>query len=272
MGNTNLYSVREAAALLNMKEYAIRYAHKKGYIESIKEIMPTIRFTEEEIERFRIKRDSRKRNRYPKNIVLNFNQNENYKFLPTTSRIHKYFGDPDKFKGNSIFLIGDCGTIINASTMKECKPYQTGNGHLQVHINGFQPTVETLVGLVHCDNELNKKKFHHINGIKTDNRAINLVAVFDDEHGEAHRLMNLIDKATTPEAKAKAQKEYDEFIEKIKADNKEINKKDLRVIDHVDYPSDEKNRRYMFVTEKSYQKYLTTNNDMDLDIRAEYYG
>ena len=84
--------------------------------------------------------------------------------------------------------------------------------------------------------------------------------------------MNLIEKATTPEAKAKAQKEYDEFIEKIKTDNKEINKEDLRVIDNLDYPSNEKNKRYMFVTEKSYQKYLTTNNDMDLDIRAEYYG
>lgn len=272
MGNTKLYSIREAAALLKIKENALRYAYKKGYIKPKEEILPTIRFTSEEIENFRTKLKSRKRNRYPKNVTLNFSQNENYKFLPTTSRINKFFGDPDKFKGNSIFLVGDCGTIINASTIRESKPYHTGNGHLQVYINGFQPTVQSIVGLLFCDNKHHKRIFHHINGIKTDNRAINLVAVSDDEHGEAHRLMNLIEKAETPEERVIAQKDYDEFIEKIKADNKEINKEDLHVIGNLDYPNNQKNRRYMFVTEKSYQKYLLTRNEMDLDIRAEYYS
>lgn len=83
--------------------------------------------------------------------------------------------------------------------------------------------------------------------------------------------MKLIEKADTPAERVKAQKEYDDFIEKIKTDNKESNKEDLHVIDHLDYPSDENSNRYMFVTEKSYQIFLTTNNDMDLDIRAEYY-
>ena len=272
MNTTKYYSVRQVAELVNVKENTIRYALKKGYINPVDELFPAIRFTEDEIDNYKKQLDNRKGNRYPKSIELNFSQNENYKFLPTTSRINKYFGNPEKYKGNSIFLIGDLGTIVNASTMRESKPYITGNGHLQVNINGFQPTVQTLVGLMHCDNRLYKNIFHHINGNKEDNRAINLVAVFDDEHGEAHRLMNLIDKAETPEKRVKAQKDYDDFIERIKADNKESNKEDLHVIDHLDYLSNENGKRFMIVTEKSFQKYLLTGNEMDLVIRAEYFG
>lgn len=258
------YTTKEAAEMAGVPERRIKYARQKKWIENVKELEPKIRFTKAEIENYKkIVQERKDRKR-----TLDFDLTQNYKFLPTTPRAPKFYGNPTKFQGGIIVAVGDGGTIVNCNTMRQLKPYQTGNGHLQLTLrNGYQPTVETMVGLLHCDNAKYKQIFHHINGVKTDNRASNLLAVTDEEHKKAHRLLKLIKNAQTPNEIDSAKREYQKFIETVQADNKETQKEDLRIIDDLDYPG----QAYMFVTEKSYQKYLKSGNESDLVIRAEIF-
>lgn len=99
-----------------------------------------------------------------------------------------------------------------------------------------------------------------------------VISLFEDEHKQAHKLLDQIKNATTKGEKAKAKKAYRDFIKQKRADNKENHKEDLRIIDDLDYPSDDEHQNYMVVTEKSWEKYLETGNDMDLVIRGEFFG
>lgn len=264
MEKEKLFTIEEAAQMAGVKHGRIAYARRKNWIQNVKELEPKIRFTEEEIKKYKQFIDEKKN----KCRTLDFDLTQNYKFLPTCPRVTKCFGDPTKFQSSIAFAVGDGGTVVNCNSMRQEKAYLTGNGHLQVNLqNGYQPLVHTLVGTLHCDNGKLKPKFHHINEVKTDNRAVNLLAVTDEEHGEAHRLLNSIRNAKTTEDLTAAKMRYQEFIETVQNDNKEPAREDLHVIDDLDYPGES----YMFVTEKSYQKYLQTDNESDLVIKAQYF-
>lgn len=262
--NTKYLTTKEAAQLANVTESQINYARKMHRIENVKAFEPRIKFTEDEVIRFK----QTVKEKENKSRTLNFDLTQNYRFLPTCPRVHKCFGNPTKFQSSIIFAVGDGGTIVNVNTMRQMTPYKTGNGHLQVNLqNGYQPEVQTLVGLLHCDNGKLKSIFHHINGKKQDNRAVNLLAVNDDEHKKAHRLFDAITNAKTQEELNAAEIAYQEFIAEVQKDNAETVKEDLRVIDDLDFPGE----AYMFVTEDSYQTFLETGNESDLKIRAQYF-
>ena len=228
----------------------------------VKELLPKVRFTEQEAREY-----SNWVTAHGK-IKMDFDMTQNYRFLPTSPRVHKFVSDPKKFSGGIILAISQNGDFINTGRMQKMTPYKTGNGHLQINLqNGFQPCAHDLVNLVWNDNAKFKPHVHHINGIKTDNRACNLISLFEDEHRHAHHLMADIEKATSKEEKAVARKAYRNFIKKMRADNKELYKEDLRVIDDLDFPGES----YMFVTEKSWQKYLQSGNEYDLVIRGQYF-
>ncbi len=257
-------TTEEAAQMANVTKSQINYARQMLRIQNVKAFEPQIRFTEDEVIRFK----QTVKEKENKSRTLNFDLSQNYKFLPTCPRVHKCFGNPTKFQSSIIFAVGDGGTIVNVNTIRQMKPYQTGNGHLQVNLqNGYQPEVQTLVGLLHCENGKFKPEFHHINGKKQDNRAVNLLAVTDNEHKKAHRLLDAVTNAKTPEELKAAETAYNEFIAEVRKDNEEAVKEDLRVIDDLDFPG----KAYMFVTEDSYQTYLVTGNESDLKIRAQYF-
>ena len=65
-----------------------------------------------------------------------------------------------------------------------------------------------------------------------------------------------------------AKEEYYDFIKMIEKENSE-SFEDLRIIPHLDYEDGKSYSYYMYVTEKSYQLYLQTENENDLEIKGE---
>ena len=266
--NTNeLLTYNQVAELAGVSISKLVRDRSLKRIFSIAKLEPKIRFTRDEAREYAewISKNE--------NLRMDFDLTKPYKFLPTGVRTPKFFGNPAKYRGGIDLGVSADGDFINLNRMKKIKPYKTGHGHLQIRMgNGLQPMAHDLVNLLWNDNSKFKPHVHHINGIMTDNRAGNLISLFEDEHKQAHKLLDQIKNATTKGEKAKAKKAYRDFIKQKRADNKENHKEDLRIIDDLDYPSDDEHQNYMVVTEKSWEKYLETGNDMDLVIRGEFFG
>jgi hypothetical protein len=203
-----------------------------------------------------------------------FNINESFKFLPSFPRTH-YVMNPRKFRGNTVYAVGNNGTIININRVQEVQSHKTGNGHLQVRLDGIfksvQPTIQQLVALMWCCNAKDKKIVHHIDCVKTNNNYKNLIYVTDVQHKKAHSMIDIIKECRekgNKKCEAAAITEYLEYIKTIEVENYEP-VVDLRIIPHLDYKNSKNLDYYMYVTEESYQLYLQTNNESDLVIKGE---
>lgn len=203
-----------------------------------------------------------------------FNINESFKFLPSYPRTHCLM-NPKKFRGNTVYAVGNNGTIINVNRMTVVKPHITGNGHYQVRLDGLlknlQPTIQSLVSLMWCCNAKGKNSTHHIDNNKLNNNYLNLLPVTDTEHRKAHNMLDKIEffrKSGETESEKEAIEEYYNFINQVKEDNYE-EQPDLRVISHLDYKDDKSHNYYMYVTEESYQCYLESGNEAELVIKGE---
>lgn len=258
-----ILTYKDVAELAGVSVAKVRSDREAEHIFCIPEMLPNVRFTYEEAKEYA---DWVAANGH---LSMDFDLTQPYKFLPTGVRVPKIFGNPKKYSGGITLAISKQGDFINCGRMTKIKPYKTGNGHFQIALNnGLQPMAHDLVNLVWNENGRYAPIVHHSNGIKTDNRACNLISLFEDEHKQAHRLMNAIESATTREEKVAARKVYRDFIKEMRKANKELHKEDLRVIDDLDDPE----TMYMFVTEKSWQKYLETKNEYDLEIRGQYFA
>ncbi len=265
--NQKLLTYNDVAKMAGVTPQKVRSDRALKRINNLQNLEPKILFTEEESKEY-AEWVAKKGN-----LAMDFNLTVPYRILPTGRRVHKFFGNPEKYRNGINLAINKNGDFINLNRMKKIKPYQTGNGHLQINLwNGCQPLAHDLVNLLWNDNAKCKPNTHHINGIKTDNRAVNLISMFDNEHQHAHKLIKAIKAATSRKEKAVAKKEYRDFIKSIRADNKEMVKEDLRIIDDLDFPSDSRHQNYMLVTEQSWRKYLHTGNESDLVIRGEYFN
>lgn len=78
---------------------------------------------------------------------------------------------------NLAVKVGNLGTIIkpNGRPAKQCK-HSLGYLVVCIMIEGKIKTLKAhrVIALTWCDNPNNKATVNHINGIKTDNRAVNL--------------------------------------------------------------------------------------------------
>ncbi len=264
MNHNELLTYKQVAEIAGVDIGKVRSDKSAKRINNIEELEPQIRFTVEEAEEYAEWVASKG------NLAMDFDLSQPYKILPTGVRAHKFFGNPDKYRGGINIAVSRQGDFVNLNRMKKITPYKTGNGHLQIKLwNGFQPCAHDLVNFLWNDNALWKPHTHHISGDKTDNRAVNLISLTVEEHKYAHKLMDAIKIGASKEEKTVARKVYSEFIKEMRKANKETKKEDLRIIGHFDYPSDESHHYYMFVTERSWEKYLKTKNDMDLEIRGE---
>lgn len=89
-------------------------------------------------------------------------------------------------KENSNYLISNFGNVIaierkiwngkGYATIKQhkLKPHKITNGYLQVELQGIPRLVHRLVAENFLPNPNNLPQINHINGIKTDNRLVNL--------------------------------------------------------------------------------------------------
>lgn len=88
----------------------------------------------------------------------------------------KVWKDIPNFEG--YYQASNDGEIKNVIKNKLLKFYKNPNGYLQVRLskNGIAKTyrVNRLIALTYIDNPFNKETVNHINGIKIDNRVINL--------------------------------------------------------------------------------------------------
>ncbi len=260
----DLLTTQKVAKMANVSDYKVKSDMESNipHIFCVNELLPKVRFTEQEAREYSDWVAAHG------NVKMDFDMTQEYKFLPTSPRVHKFFGNPKKHGGGIVLAISRKGDFINMNRMQKIMPYKTGNGHLQVTLhNGLQPCAHNLVNLVWNDNALWKLHVHHINEIKADNRACNLISLTVEEHKHAHRLLDAIKTASTKEEKVAARKAYRDFIKRMRIDNKEAHKEDLRVIGDLDYPGES----YMFVTQKSWEKYLESGNEYDLVIRGQYY-
>lgn len=95
----------------------------------------------------------------------------------------------DILLGGKPFKVGSGGSIVT-SAGRILKPETSNRGYSLVEIWPLNKKmrVHRLVAMCHVPNPLNKPQVNHINGIKSDNRAINLEWVTDSENKfHAHR-------------------------------------------------------------------------------------
>ncbi len=265
--NTAL-SIKEISDIIKFSTTKIRYDISIGKVTAKKDGITKIVL--KEALRYRDQELTDK----SKGKIICFNINEAFKFLPSYPRTHQVT-NPKKYAGNTVYAIGNNGTVINTNRMNVVRSHITGNGHLQVDLSGInkrnQPEVQQLVALMWCCNALCKSIVHHIDGDKLNNNYKNLIYVSDEQHGKTRVMMDKIKNckaAGNAEGERIAKEEYYDFIKMIEKENSE-SFEDLRIIPHLDYEDGKSYSFYMYVTEKSYQLYLQTGNENDLEIKGE---
>ena len=86
---------------------------------------------------------------------------------------HRDLGYPKvketKYKG---YFVSRCGRVFKG--LRELKPSDNGKGYLTVSINRKMTRVHRIVAETFIENENLKPQVNHINGVKTDNRVVNL--------------------------------------------------------------------------------------------------
>lgn len=119
---------------------------------------------------------------------------------------------PHKLVTRQNYFITNKSKVYNSSLDKTMSPYLNEKGYLKVSLTGINSKinlrVHVLVALGFCPNRLGKSTVHHIDGNNQNNNANNLIWLTQNQHIEAHKLMNLPGK-----------KAYKKFIGEMKKEN-----------------------------------------------------
>lgn len=254
-----LITVNEAADILDCSTTTIHTKIKKGIFHSEKQGITKV--YRQEILEYKADVEQQDRNIPFGDIILEFN--ESCKILDTFNASNT-IGNPMKYVTDTKYLVTNKGRIINCVTNNVLTQKLNTKGYYHVGVRICKTTVTAmvhkLVALMWCPNGKYKGEIHHINGVRTDNNADNLIWMTPKEHGEAHRLMNSGKK-----------KEYKKFISAIRKDNKW--KEKIRVIPHLDYEQNENYFYYMYISETAYNKYKDKKSWDEVplsEIKAEY--
>ncbi len=259
-----LLTVKELANFVGLSEPQVWNYINKGIIPTLKEGITKIK--ESDAIEFKEWYENKKSGIVESTFMLDWD--ESLKILPTFPYIPN-LANPEAYKKYAhkpCFLVSNKGNIINASTLRKRKVCEVDHEYLQVNLYGFsrkgtQPLVHQLVALLWCPNYLNKKEIHHIDLNRKNNVFDNLLWVTEKEHDEIHNLLKSVNNDINNPEYRKRIKEIQE------ANSYPDGVEPSRVIHHLDY-KDSPNC-YMYVTPKSYEKYLETENENDLVIIGE---
>lgn len=100
-----------------------------------------------------------------------------------------------KLKENDMYCISDCGEIYSKYRKKIIKTYEDKDGYLKVRLWNKDKTytnyfVHRLVANNYIENPYNKKTVNHINGVKNDNRVVNLEwATYSEQKKHSHKVL-----------------------------------------------------------------------------------
>ena len=95
-----------------------------------------------------------------------------------------------KFNGYDNYLVSDTGLVVNVNTGKQLIPSKDKDGYLSVSLSQSgkikKYRIHRLVALIYIPNPNNLDTVDHINGIKEDNRAVNLQWLSNNDNLEKY--------------------------------------------------------------------------------------
>ena len=152
----------------------------------------------------------------------------------------------------------DCtnGQVLTPQPHKDTYGKETGYSYVTLRQNGKNKneTIHRLIGKLQCPNALRKNIFHHIDGDKSNNKASNILPVWQWQHDELHKI--LLRGTKLSELTEENRSKYNEMVKLIKAENKQK----LYKIPHLDFKPTDKYNYYMYVTKEGFNHYKTHNN------------
>ena len=162
------------------------------------------------------------------------------------------------------YCMTNYGRIVNITNMKFINTdIPVAHGYKQVNLNRILFMVHRLVAYCFCENGKSKKEVHHINGIKDDNKAVNLIWCTSKEHHQADKLLRTAKKTNNEND----WKEYKEYIENLRQDN--ITKEPMKILVLKDNGGLD---HYIYSTMANYEDSLDKDGNLDLEKLCSHEG
>ena len=176
------------------------------------------------------------------------------------------FSNPMKYETSHAYMVSCYGRIFNITSGIELSQSNAAHGYKQVSLNCYEKCfparVHRLVAFVWCENGKNKAEVHHIDGIKENNRADNLIFLTVEEH-------NLADKMLAEAKRKKDFKDYNQYIECMRKDN-ECKEKNYAFLD----ARNGRSLDYLYISRQAYRDLKDGKYDSEhipaSEIRGEY--
>lgn len=258
-----LITIKEAGILLKRSPKSIRQYIQMGYLEPIRQNVTKV-YLKQVLTLKKMFEEAGKSISPFGDLVLE--KDESIKFLDMLNDPHS-ISNPYKYMTRCKYGVTNKGRIINLTLNHVLTPQTVDHDYQQVRIGKRLELVHRAVASQWCSNGKFKSKIHHIDGDKANNHAVNLIFVTDEEHDEAHRLLEVAKLSNNWQ-------EYNTFINAIRKDNQWT--EDIRVILDPEDGEDCKDWHVWFVCKQGYVDYKSGVKSWDDlfangDIRAEGY-
>lgn len=236
-------SEKEAAEICGVSVQSVAYHRRKGHITPLRE-KPIVLYDLQDVMALKIslrkeigKYYSASQPLDKTNIIcpfrgLTWEKDESFRFLDLF-HFPKLKGDPLKYYTSKRYAVSNKGRVVDLDMGKEVALQKVHGGYLQAPLKdpfrrkgSIHPMAHTLVGLLWCENGRYCSEFHHLNAVKDDNRAENLLPCTHQENLHADDLLREYKQNPEDENLKKA---YEDYIEMIRTLNKE-NADEFRVV------------------------------------------
>ncbi len=261
--NYELITIKEAAKLLNKSQTSVRTYINDGRLDT--EYQNVTKVYKHQVLALKDIFESVGKTTLPFG-TLYLEKNESIKFLDNFNDPH-IIGNPHRYMTRCKYGVTNKGRIINLTLNHVLTPQTVDHKYKQTKIGKMLELVHAAVASQWCPNGKYKSTVHHIDGNRVNNNADNLIYVTDDEHTEAHRLLDIARKSGDWQ-------EYNQYIKTINENNQWC--ENIRVIISSEDGDNTKYLHVWFVSEQGYIDYKNGNKSFDDlfsngDIRAEGY-